>query len=231
MATYDHRIFRSWQQNAEAWTNAVRHAHIESRVLVTNQAIVEAVTAIHPRTVLDLGCGEGWLARTLAAQGLSVLGVDAIPVLVKRARQADCRATYRVSSYEDVVLGSLDGEALFDAVVCNFSLFGQESVEQLIGYVPRLLSPAGRFFLQTLHPQTANGDQPYQDGWREGSWQGFDRTFTDPAPWYFRTLESWKQLLNLGALTLEAVQEPIHPQTQQPASVIFVCNHSVLSHS
>ena len=217
----EHHILRSWQRNAEAWSDAVRQGHIESRTLVTNQAVVDAVMAHRPRSVLDLGCGEGWLARALAAQGARVTGVDAVAALVERA-QAAGGATYRVSSYQDILDGSLTDQAPFDAVVSNFSLFGQQSVEQIISYVPRLLPPGGRFIVQTLHPLVANGDQPYQDGWRDGSWQGFGPQFSDPAPWYFRTLASWVRLLTDRGLTIEAIEEPVHPHTQQPASVIFV---------
>jgi len=65
------------------WTQAVRQGTIASRVLVTDAAIVQTVRAYHQAPlhapVIDLGCGEGWLARALAAQGLDVLGLDAVP--------------------------------------------------------------------------------------------------------------------------------------------------------
>ena len=51
---------------------------------------------------------------------------------------------------------------------------------------------------------------------------GFSSDFVDPAPWYFRTLESWIQLFMTSGLRLVELREPIHPQTQKPASVIFI---------
>jgi 2-polyprenyl-3-methyl-5-hydroxy-6-metoxy-1,4-benzoquinol methylase len=71
------RLRRSWVANAPAWVDAVRGQRIESRCLVTDAAIVEAVLDQQPSTVLDLGCGEGWLARALASHGIEVTGVDA----------------------------------------------------------------------------------------------------------------------------------------------------------
>src|SRR5204862_4272284 len=41
------------------------------------------------RRTLDLGCGEGRLARDLAALGHTVVGVDAAPAMVDAARDAD----------------------------------------------------------------------------------------------------------------------------------------------
>lgn len=66
----DAKIVESWQNNAEAWTAAVRERRIESRTLVTDRAIVDAVLSRSPRHVLDIGCGEGWLGRALADRGV-----------------------------------------------------------------------------------------------------------------------------------------------------------------
>lgn len=214
-------ILTSWHQNAEAWTRAVRDQQIESRLLVTNQAVVEAVLAYRAQSVLDLGCGEGWLTRTLADQGIQMLGVDAVPDLIAQAQQAG-GASYQVSSYEEIIGGSLGDKAPFDLVVCNFSLFGQASVDALLGYLPQLLSPSGRLVIQTLHPLMTNREQPYHDGWRTGSWQGFGPDFANPAPWYFRTLSSWIRLLASSGFGLTDLHEPVHPQTQQPVSLILV---------
>jgi len=110
----------------------------------------------------------------------------------------------------------------FDVAVCNFSLLGKESVETLFAVVPSLLKPAGVFIVQTLHPVVMCGDLPYIDGWREGSWEGFDSSFVDPAPWYFRTLQNWTNLFSANGLRLIELREPIHPKTQKPASIIFI---------
>ena len=68
----------------------------------------------------------------------------------------------------------------------------------------------------------ALGDQPYADGWRKGSWAGFSDAFTDPAPWYFRTLGTWIAVLHDAGLALVEMREPVDPKTGRPASVIFV---------
>lgn len=214
----DARIVESWSKNAIAWTEAVRGGQILSRERVTNQAIIETVLDQAPGSVLDMGCGEGWLSRALAAKGIRVLGVDAIGALVERARGAG--GEFRQLSYEAIADGALD--ARVDAVVCNFSLLGEASVEALLAALPGLLNPGGKVMVQTLHPVEACGDAPYTDGWRPGSWSGFSDAFSDPAPWYFRTLENWVALLNRCGLRLLAMREPLHPDTGRPASVIFV---------
>jgi len=215
----DAKVIDSWRRNAEAWTTAVRERQIESRRLVTDAAVQGAVESLAPRLVLDLGCGEGWLARALAASGIQVTGVDVVPELVEQATQRG-GGTFLVMSYEDIAAGRLVGP--FDAVVANFSLIGGRTVDDLVHGIPRLLAPSGSLVIQTVHPIVACGDLPYKDGWRPGSWTGFSSDFVDPAPWYFRTMESWESLITGSGLTIRSKLEPMNPTTGKPASLIFI---------
>ncbi|WP_249676144.1 class I SAM-dependent methyltransferase [Pseudomonas abieticivorans] len=214
----DAHILESWQHNAIAWVGAVRGGEIESRRLVTDQAVLEAVLALRPATALDLGCGEGWLTRALCAQGVKTLGVDAVPALVQAARAAG-PGDYQVATYEHIAQGALSGQV--DCVVCNFSLLGEDSVTTLLPALASLLTRQGHLLVQTLHPLMACGEAPYRDGWRSGSWAGFNTDFSDPPPWYFRTLESWVKLLYASGLDEVLIQEPVHPLSLKPASLIL----------
>ena len=216
----DAKVIDSWEQNAAPWTSAVRGNRIESRSLVTNKAIIDAVMSRSPGSVLDIGCGEGWLIRALAEFGVEGIGVDAIPALIEQAARA-AGGDFRVMSYEQIAKGELDVRV--DVAVANFSLIGKEAVDDLVAIVPTLLAPRGSFIIQTLHPSAA-GDSVNVDSWRTGNWNGFSSDFTDPAPWYSRTMGTWTDLLRkTGCRTLE-VREPMHPETKKPASVVFIAD-------
>lgn len=214
----DAMITQSWGINAPSWTTAVREGQIETRKLVTDQAIVDTILNHRPDSVLDIGCGEGWLVRELARCNIRVIGTDVIPALIDEARRVGGGDFYALS-YEEIAAGKL--KVSVDVIVCNFALLGKESVEGLFKVIPTLLTSRGTFIIQTLHPVVACGELPYRDGWREGSWAGFSTDFSDPPPWYFRTLESWIKLFVDHGFQLSEVHEPINPKNQKPASIIF----------
>jgi carbohydrate kinase (thermoresistant glucokinase family) len=213
-------ILRSWQSNAGPWTRAIREERIASRTLVTNRAILETVLALGARRVLDVGCGEGWLARALGAEGVAVTGIDAVDSLIAEARRLG-GGTFSVCSYADLADGRFERRD-FDAAVCNFSLLGEDSVERLCEALRRHLAPSAHLVIQTLHPVASCGHDPYRDGWRPGSWSGFGPEFGDAAPWYFRTVSSWLALLRRCGYRLIDCREPTAPDAPAPSSIIFV---------
>jgi len=228
MIKQEQQILQSWHSNAAAWITTIANEEIESRRLVTNAAVISAIADCKPGSLLDLGCGEGWLCREAARYvgGLGrIAGLDAIPGLVSAA-SAHGMGEFEIKSYQDIIEGRYIPSKPFDVVVFNFSLFGNELVEKLLTTVATFISQDGHLVIQTLHPHTACGELAYQDGWREGSWSGFSQQFKDPAPWYFRTLESWTSLLHACGYVLINVKEPVHPLTGKPASVIFTCQPS-----
>lgn len=213
----------SWRANAQAWTQAVRGRQIESRRLVTDTAILQSTLARTPKRVLDVGCGEGWLCRALAEQGIEAVGVDASEPLIEAARGAGGGA-YHVLSYAQ--LGSAQERlGRFDAIVCNFALM-EEDLHPLLVALRSLLRPAGVLLIQTVHACGAGGDGPYRDGWRTETFAGFGAGFTEPMPWFYRTPESWATSLRSAGWRIEELAEPVHPQTGLSASLLIVASHA-----
>lgn len=217
-------IIKVWQESAAPWVDLILRKGIENRALVTDDAIVDAVLKCKPTTVIDLGCGEGWLTDTLTQQGIQVIGIDAVAELIDSARTLR-RGQFIQASYAELLEENVSECA--DLVVCNFSFLGEGSVEQAVEVAATRLSGAGYLVVQTLHPVAACGDMPYEDGWREGTWCGFGSEFSDPAPWYFRTIESWTALFMRYGFSLCEQLEPLHPVSHLPASMIFIARLDV----
>ena len=104
-------------------------------------------------------------------------------------------------------------------------------MESLLAALGDYIAAGGYLIVQTLHPLAACGDNPYRDGWRAGNWLGFSADFTDPAPWYFRTLESWFSMLRRSGFEVLQCREPTAPGAAAPASVILICKARIREHT
>ncbi len=213
------RMLQSWNRNAHAWTDAVRERRIASRRAGTDDAIVAAVLRTKPANVLDVGCGEGWLARSLAAHGCRVVGIDASETLIAAARALGGGA-FAAMTYDEIAARSAVLGAPFDVAVCNFSLLEAE-LAPLLDALRGVLDPKGRLVIQTVHPWVANGEGPYVDGWREETFASFGGGFTAPMPWYFRTLASWVEAIGAARFHVERIDEPIDADSARPLSLLI----------
>ncbi|CAN5213089.1 hypothetical protein BH23GEM2_BH23GEM2_22280 [soil metagenome] len=216
-------VVQSWVANAGAWTRAVREGRIASRRQGTDAAILEAVLASGPAAVLDVGCGEGWLARALSESGIDVAGIDSSPPLIEKARELG-GGHFEVLAYDELVASQDTLRGPFDAIVCNFSLFTDDLAPVLTALAARL-SATGTLFIQTANPGPAAADQVEADGWRTEDFSSFDVEFPAPMPWYFRTLASWDEELARAGLRIAERRVPANPATGQPLSLLLACRH------
>jgi 2-polyprenyl-3-methyl-5-hydroxy-6-metoxy-1,4-benzoquinol methylase len=217
--TEEQRLAESWDINAAAWTQSVREGLIRSRRLVTDQAITDAVLLRRPKCVLDAGCGEGWLARKLASHGISVTGFDGSEALIADAQQQG-GGSFISLNYEDFCARPQVAGEHFDIVVFNFALLS-ENMAPILRAASEILAPGGCILIQTLHPVEASQGDRYENGWREERFAGMGEGYQAAMPWFFRTLGSWWEELRRAELECSAVEEPLHPETGRPASLLL----------
>jgi 2-polyprenyl-3-methyl-5-hydroxy-6-metoxy-1,4-benzoquinol methylase len=215
------RLQRSWRANAEGWTRAVREQRIASRRAGTDAAIVDAVVRAQARRILDLGCGEGWLARALGAHGCEIVGIDASPELVAAARELG-GARFEAIGYDDLA-AQAQSLGAFDAAVFNFALLGAD-LRTPLAAARTLLREGGRLFVQTVHPWTACGETSYADGWRLETFEAFGAGFREPMPWYFRTLSSWLDGICRAGFIVDRIIEPLDPASGRPLSLLVLAS-------
>lgn len=218
------RILQSWHDNAEAWTEVVREARIESRRLGTDAAVLQAVLERRPQRVLDAGCGEGWLARKLAEQGVDVTGFDASAPLVQHAADIGS-ARFLELGYEEFSARPEQVGSDYDVVVFNFSLF-EENITPVLRAASRVLGPGGIVIVQTIHPFNDARNAAYEDGWRVESFESMPGEFRTAMPWYFRTIGSWIKCIRDAGLQVVEVREPANPETRQPLSLLIIALQS-----
>jgi cyclopropane fatty-acyl-phospholipid synthase-like methyltransferase len=99
--------------------------------------------------VIDIGCGTGENAIMFASLGFRVLGIDAAPLAIEKARH---KAKERGSTAEFMVADALDLESLgryFDtATDCGlFHTFSDEERETFSKSLRNVIKPDGRYFM------------------------------------------------------------------------------------
>jgi 2-polyprenyl-6-hydroxyphenyl methylase/3-demethylubiquinone-9 3-methyltransferase len=105
----------------------------------------------HGKSVLDLGCGGGFMAEASARQGAHVIGVDpsapAIEAAKLHAKESGLSVDYRVGTGEQVPVA----DSAVDIVVCVDVLEHVRDLDAVIGEIRRVLKPGGLFLFDTIN--------------------------------------------------------------------------------
>jgi ubiquinone/menaquinone biosynthesis C-methylase UbiE len=197
-------------------------------------AVADLMGAVADRDILDLACGQGRVARHLAALGARVTAVDLSRRLLAIARRQEVAAP-RGITYRHGDARTLAGvaAAAFDGVLCNLALMDIADLEPTLASVARVLRPGGWFVFSILHPcyHTALSYEVQQpEGamravgryFAEGHWRS-DRRTGPPGKVgaYHRTLSTYVNALTAAGLAVEGLREPGRPSAPIPDSPAF----------
>jgi molybdopterin-guanine dinucleotide biosynthesis protein A/SAM-dependent methyltransferase len=202
----------AWDRAAEDWIRWARaedHDHVFWRFV--RPALLGLLPGEPGRLTLDVGCGEGRLARELQGVGHRVLGIEPSPRLAAAAREADPPTQVLVADAASLPLD----DGVVDLAVSTMSLLNIARLDQAIAEIGRVLSPDGCFCFVTAHPYATfasarrllGGDRSYFGEAvfterRERS--GLAMQFTDA----HRPLSALTGALERAGLVLETLREP-----------------------
>lgn len=193
--------------------------------------LLRLIGDVSHQRVLEVACGNGYLARRFARMGAQVTGIDASVALIERAQAREMREplgiTYAVT---DAASLQMMEAQVFDLVVCNMALMDIADTAEAIQEMARVLRPYGRIVASLLHPCFEQGPwsawlleksfgQPttvwrkvshyrelasYICSWNKGQWETMS---------YHRSLSWYMQALRAAGLALTALEEPV-PQDE-----------------
>lgn len=213
-------VHPAWEENAGWWQDGFTDgadAEYEEQILpLAAQHLAGA------RRVLDVGAGEGQVAR-LAASGGAGLVVGAEPAW-GQLEVATARAggpAYARGGAEHLPFG----DGTFDAVVACLVFEHVQGVDAAIAEVGRVLEPGGRFVFFLNHPllQTPNSgwidDQivdPPEQYWRIGPYLVEDITMEEVEqdvflPFVHRPLSRYVNAMAANGLLVSHMHEPAPP--------------------
>ena len=146
--------------------------------------------------ILDLGCGDGYLAQQMILMGCDVVGVDSSRELVDAAKARGVDA--RVMNAQAL---TFDNE--FDAVFSNAALHWMVHLDKVMAGVWRALKAGGRFVVEC-------GGKGNVKAIREGIGYAFARRGLDghalPKPWHFPDVQETKTLLENAGFVVETIE-------------------------
>lgn len=179
--------------------------------------VLPAFPPLQKLTVLDLGCGRGWLTNLLSQYG-PVTGADPVEAAIQRARELHPRLQFRVGETSQLLSEGLAGS--FQLVVATEVIehVPDEQKERFLREIYRLLAPSGFLLLTTPRAQIRSrwesiygkANQPIEDWISEAQLKavgrsvgfqtvGNQRIFVEGTP--FRLLNQFLQSKRLPFLS------------------------------
>jgi SAM-dependent methyltransferase len=209
-----------WETNAGWWqegfTDGADPEYVEQILPMAAEALTGA------RSVLDIGTGEGQVARLAHSRGTPrVVGIDPTTAQIVEAQRRGGGPRYLRSGAAALPFAA----GSFDAAIACLVFEHIAELDAAIGEVARVLEPGGRFALFLNHPllQTPNSgwidDQvldPPEQYWRIGPYLVEDTTVEEVErgvfiPFIHRPLGRYVNALADAGLTLRRMEEPAPP--------------------
>jgi SAM-dependent methyltransferase len=142
----------AWEQEARNWIEWARAPDHDSYWRFHRDQFLALLPAPGKLTV-DIGCGEGRLARDLKRVGHQVIGIDVSRTMIEAAQKADPDGDYRCANAEDVPLA----DKSCDLVVAFMSLQDVDDLMTAVAEIGRVLVDDGLACIAVVHPLNSAG--------------------------------------------------------------------------
>jgi SAM-dependent methyltransferase len=196
----------AWERAAPDWIGWARDpAEFDGHYVRYHRDLFLELLPPPPARLLDLGCGEGRLARDLTASGYDVVAIDASPTMVAAAREAAPELEIHLADAAALPLP----DASFDLVVAFMSLQDVQDLGGAVRDAARVLVPEGRLCLAIVHPLNSAGEFAAREA---GAPFVIEGSYLDES-YYVDELERDGKRLHL-----ESVHRPLHAYTDALAA-------------
>jgi ubiquinone/menaquinone biosynthesis C-methylase UbiE len=107
--------------------------------------LLDAAEVSGKMSILDVGCGPGYVSASAAERGAKPIGLDFSSEMIAIARQKFPQIEFRQGDAQNLPFP----DANFDRVVANFALLHLAEPERAMAEAARVLKPGGRFAFTT----------------------------------------------------------------------------------
>jgi len=144
IAKFEELAYRWWDKDSEFKPlhdiNPLRLNFIDERA------------SLHGKKVLDVGCGGGILAESMAAKGARVKGIDLgkapLSVAQLHAKESNYDISYEMISAEEIAQREAQN---YDVVTCLEMLEHVPDPESIVHACSQLVKPGGQIFFSTIN--------------------------------------------------------------------------------
>ncbi len=145
-----------WNRKAQFWDELHGDFGNQFHRRLIEPTVLQLLDLRPGEAVLDIGCGNGALARRLAGEGALVTAFDFSEEMIRLAkarRPADGTSVeyHKLDATNETAMLAL-GAGRFDAITCTMSLMDIPTIDPLFRAAARLLRKGGRFVFATQHP-------------------------------------------------------------------------------
>jgi SAM-dependent methyltransferase len=207
-----------WNRVADDWRIQVGEDGDGNRILNSDPVLWAFAGDVKGHTVLDAGCGTGYLSKKLHDRGARVTGIDFAERMIEIARAHNPDIDFRVDSCAE--LRTLDDE-YFDLVIANYVLMDTPDLHGTLHAFHRVLKPDGVAVLIFSHPCFPQGratvsedGEVIQYGWNfsyfeqrkyvDLPWAHFTAEFI----WFHRPLSDYWKAFKAAGFVVVDFEEP-----------------------
>ncbi|EKD54854.1 MAG: type 11 methyltransferase [uncultured bacterium] len=143
-----------WNKLADWWDESYQEGDIFHRTFLF-PTFIKWTAATKGMRILDIGCGNGALARLFAKIGASVVAADFSEVFIDKAKQRSkgLSIDYQViDATDESQLNTLADAGKFDRIISSMVLHDMSTITPLMASLPKLLAPKGKFIFSVPHP-------------------------------------------------------------------------------
>lgn len=142
--------------------------------------MIDLLDPQHNERILDLGCGTGELTHAISQKGATVIGMDADPQMIAKAKHQFPALHFQVADARSFHLPEP-----VDAVFSNAALHWVPDSERVIASIAKSLPPGGRFVAEFGGKGNIQSIAKYLD----------EATNPKLNPWYFPSIADYTSLL------------------------------------
>lgn len=222
------KVARAWNKLADSWSKRYTERGDINRQYVIDPTLLRLMSPVKTRSILDAGCGNGYLSRQLARKGAKVVGVDISRRFIELAKQKEKENPLGIKYYVGSICHlSMFKDETFDIIVSNIVLMDVSGLDKAIGEFRRVMKRNGKLVFSVMHPcfssPTVCGwvrkpeDSQRKEDWLYWKVDGyFDRSpqiwrYYDwpPAYSFHRPLSDYVKLLIENDFIITEFEEPI----------------------